>query len=147
MTRILVDGDGCAGRYIIEEIAKIYSLELRIYCSYAHEIKSSYGSVIKADSDYQAVDMMLINEAKAGDIVVTQDFGVAALALGKGAGALSPKGMIFSDKNMDMLLFERHMGAKVRRGGGKTQNPKKRTEEDDERLRTSLTNMIERKIK
>lgn len=140
--RIIVDGDGCAGRSIIEEIAKKHQVPLKIFCDYNHVITSDYGDVIIMDSGYQAVDMRIATETNTGDIVVTQDFGVAAMVIGKRAYAISPKGYIFSDKNIDKLLFERHLSAKARRSGQKTSNPKKRKEEDNINLRENLERLI-----
>ena len=140
--KIIVDGDGCAGRNIIEEVAEKHQVELKIFCDYNHVIKAEYGEVIIMDSGYQAVDMRIATEADTGDIVVTQDFGVAAMVIGKKAYAISPKGYIFSDKNIDKLLFERHLSAKARRSGQKTKNPKKRKEEDNINLRLNLEKLI-----
>jgi len=114
---IIVDGDGCEGRGIIEEVANTYKVPLKIYCDIHHVINLEYGEVIIMDSGFQAVDMKVANEAKKGDIVVTQDYGVAAMVLGKKSYAISPRGYIFSENNIDKLLFERHISAKVRRGG------------------------------
>lgn len=139
---IIVDGDGCAGRGIIEELAKKYNVPLKLYCDYNHYITMDYGEVIVMDAGFQAVDMKIANVAKANDIIVTQDFGVAAMVLGKKAFAISPKGYIYSEDNIDKLLFERHLSAKVRRGGGRTGNPKKRTEEDNERLYKNIEKLI-----
>lgn len=139
---IIVDGDGCAGRNIIEEVAKKHNVPLRIFCDYNHVINSDYAEVIIMDSGFQAVDMRIATEAKPGDIVVTQDFGVAAMVIGKKSYAISPKGYIFSDKNIDKLLFERHLSAKARRSGEKTSNPKKRKEEDNTNLRVNLEKLI-----
>lgn len=143
---IIVDGDGCAGRYIIEEVAQQYNVPLKIYCDIHHVITLDYGEVIVMDSGFQAVDMKVANEAKKGDIVVTQDYGVAAMVLGKKAYAISPRGNIFSDKNIDKLLFERHLSAKIRRGGGKTGKHKKRSEDDNLKLRENLIKLVEKAL-
>lgn len=140
--RILVDADACPGKYMIEKAAKENDIEVIMYCDINHVLNSDYSKVKYLDSGFQSVDMYLINEAKAGDIIITQDYGVAALALGKKAHAINPKGFIYSDKNMDRLLFERHLSAKVRRGGGKTASHKKRTEEDDLRLYESVVKIV-----
>lgn len=143
---IIVDGDGCAGRDIIEEVAKKYNIPLKIYCDMHHVINLEYGEVIVMDSGFQAVDMKIATEAKKGDIVVTQDYGVAAMVLGKKSYCISPSGYIFSDKNIDKLLFERHISAKVRRGGGKTGKHKKRTEDDNTNLRENLKRLAEKSL-
>jgi uncharacterized protein YaiI (UPF0178 family) len=91
-----------------------------------------------------AVDIALINLCKRGDIVVTQDYGVAALALGKGARAIHQSGKWYTDDNIDGLLMERHLAKKVRRSGKHHLNgPVKRTEEDDRRFAESFERMIQ----
>ena len=86
--------------------------------------------------------MVIVNKVKSGDIVVSQDYGVAAMVLAKKAYAINPKGYIYHEGNMDKLLFERYISSKVRRTGGRTSNPKKRTKEDDKRLRENLFQLI-----
>lgn len=144
---IIVDGDGCAGRDIIEAVAKSYNVSLKIFCDIHHAITSNYGEVIIMDSGFQAVDMRVANEAQKSDIVVTQDYGVAAMVLGKKSYAISPSGYVFSENNIDKLLFERHISAKVRRGGGKTGKHKKRTEDDNISLRDNLITLVEKSIR
>jgi uncharacterized protein YaiI (UPF0178 family) len=141
--KILVDADACPGRDIIEKVAKENNVKVIMYCDISHVISSNYSEVKYMDQGFQSVDMAVANEAKKYDIIVTQDFGVAAMVLGKKAYAISPKGYIYDNTNMDRLLFERHLSSKVRRGGGKTSNLKKRTSEDDERLYKNLLKLIE----
>lgn len=143
--RIIVDADACPGRELIEKAAKENYIQVIMYCDINHILKSDYSSIVYVDSGFQSVDMKIVNETKNGDIVITQDFGVAAMVLGKKAYALSPKGNIYSDNNIERLLFERHLGQKVRRGGGKTSNSKKRNKEDDERLYDNLKKIINKK--
>jgi uncharacterized protein len=140
--KIIVDADACPGKDIIEGLGKEYGLEIIMYCDINHVLSSDYSTIKYMDSGFQSVDMAVANEAKEMDIVVTQDFGVAAMVLGKKSLAISPKGFIYDNDNIDKLLFERHMSAKVRRGGGKTSNPKKRIKEDDERLYRNLLKLI-----
>jgi uncharacterized protein len=142
--RIIVDADACPGRDIIENVARDNNLEVIMFCDLNHRLFSDYSSIRYVDSGFQSVDMAVANESKAHDIVVTQDYGVAAMCLGRKAYAISPKGYIYDNENMDRLLFERHISQKVRRGGGKTSNPKKRTSEDDERLEKNLKRLIQK---
>lgn len=141
--RILVDADACPGRDIIEKAARKNNIEVIMYCDINHILRSDYSEIIYVDNGFQSVDMKIVNEVKEYDIVITQDFGVAAMVLGKNAYAVSPKGKIYSNDNIERLLFERHIGQKVRRSGGKTLNAKKRKKEDDERLYISLINIID----
>lgn len=142
--RVLVDGDGCPGRQIIEGLCKQYEIDLLWVCTINHRIDLSYGELLQVDAGFQSVDNILFNHCKRDDIVITQDFGVAAMVLGKQAKAMSPKGRIYTNENIDKLLFERHMSAKARRAGGRTSGPKKRTIEDDKNLYDGLKYLIEK---
>lgn len=145
--KIIVDGDACPGISIIEKLAKLNGLELIVYCDIHHFITLDYGEVRVVDSGFQSVDMKVSNECKNGDIVVSQDYGVAAICLGKKAKVISPKGYIYNDKNIGDLLEQRHISAKIRRAGGRTQNAKKRSKEDDERLQKNLIYLINMNFK
>lgn len=92
-----------------------------------------------------ADDFALINLCHKGDIVVTQDYGVAAMALGKGAYAIHQSGRWYTNENIDRLLMERHMAKKARMGKGKhhLKGPAKRTQEDDDRFRESFEKLVE----
>ena len=79
------------------------------------------------------------------DIVVTQDYGLAAMALGKGARIVNQNGLIYTNDNIDKLLMERHIGAKVRRSGGRTKGPAKRTKEDNERFEATFMMLFDSK--
>jgi uncharacterized protein YaiI (UPF0178 family) len=140
--RIIVDADACPGRDLIEKAGKENSVEVIMYCDINHVLKSDYSTIIYADSGYQSVDMKIVNAVRKDDIVITQDFGVAAMVLPKNAYAISPKGNVYTDENIERLLFERHISQKVRKGGGKTSNPKKRKNEDNQRLYDSLIRII-----
>ncbi|MDZ5255083.1 YaiI/YqxD family protein [Clostridium sp. LIBA-8841] len=142
--KIVVDGDGCAGREIIEKVAKENSIKILIYCTINHMIRSDYSEVKIVDDGFQSVDMYVANATEKNDIVVTQDYGVAAMALGKGALAISPRGYIYDNNNIDRLLFERHLSQKNRRAGGRTKGNHKRSKEDDERLYYNLKKLIEK---
>lgn len=143
--KILVDADACPGKDLIEKAAKENNIQVIMFCDISHILTSNYSTIKYMDKGFQSVDMAVANEAKMGDIVISQDFGVAAMVLGKKAYAISPKGYIYDDNNIDKLLFERHISAKVRRSGGKTSNPKKRNKEDDERLYNNLLKLINKK--
>lgn len=145
--RIIVDGDACPGISIIENIAKKYGLELIVFCDIHHYIQLEYGEVKVVDSGFQSVDMYVVNICREKDIVISQDYGVAAIALGKGAYVINPKGYYYNEANIDRLLEERHISQKIRRAGGRTNNPKKRTKEDDLRLEKNLIKIIECNIK
>lgn len=141
--KILVDADACPVKEIIIKIAKSKKIPVVMVIDTSHQINDGYSKVIQVDKADDSVDIALINQTKKGDIVVTQDYGVATLALSKGAKALSQNGLIFTENNIDTLLFERHIGKKVRKGGGRTASIPKRTSQDDERFEKGLLNLLE----
>ena len=98
--------------------------------------------VVGAGAD--AVDYKLISMCRAGDIVVSQDYGVAAMALGKGAYAIHQSGKWYTNENIDQMLMERHLNKKARRKSHKNhlKGPRKRTEEDDARFAQAFEKMI-----
>lgn len=144
--KIIIDGDACPSISIIENIAKEFTIDLLIFCDINHYIISDYATVRVVDNGFQSVDMYVVNNTLQGDIVITQDYGVAAMCLPKKAQVINPKGYIYTDENIDRLLEERHLSQKIRRGGGRTPNAKKRSKEDEERLIYNLKRLINFKI-
>lgn len=142
IVQILVDADACPVKEIIVKIAKQYKLPVTMLIDTSHELNDGYSTVITVDKARDSVDIALINLVKSGDIVVTQDYGVAALALGKKAKVINQNGLIYNDDNIDKLLFERHLGQKIRRAGGRTANVKRRTGEDNEKFERALTGLL-----
>lgn len=142
--KIIVDADACPVKNIIKNIAIKYSIPVIMVCDTSHILNDDYCEVITVDKFADSADIYLINIAKAGDLVITQDYGVAALAIGKKAYALSNNGKEFNDENMDMLLFERFLGKKIRRAGQRTKGTSKRTEKDDNNFKEGLLKIIER---
>jgi len=129
--QILVDADACPVKEIIVRIARKYSIPVTMLIDTSHELFDGYSTIITVDKARDSVDIKLINLVKREDIVVTQDYGVAAMVLGKGAKVLNQNGLIYSDNNIDRLLFERHIGQKVRRAGGRSGSIRKRSKEND----------------
>lgn len=130
---IRVDADACAGtvRRSLEQISRKMKLALIFYIDDSHELQPEYGQVQQVGKGRDAVDLALINQTKPGDIVITQDYGLAALVLGRRARAIHPSGMAYTNENIDRLLMERHYSAKARQAGERTRNPKKRQKSDD----------------
>lgn len=144
--KILVDADACPVVPIIEQTAKKYSVELTLYCDTNHILTSDYASVRVIGAGADAVDLALMNDCQAGDLVVTQDYGVAALALGKKAYAVHQNGWQYTNENIDRLLMERHVAKKARRASKKNhlKGPKKRTVEDDMAFRDKFEALLRR---
>ena len=133
MPHILIDADACPVVRQAEQIAKAHGLPVTLLCDTNHVLTSDYSEVRIIGAGADAVDLALINLCRRGDVVVTQDYGVAALALGKGAHAIHQSGLIYTNENIDRMLMERHLARKARMSGKHHfKGPKKRTAQDDE---------------
>ena len=141
---IYVDCDACPVKDITERIAKENKIELCLVTDVNHVITSDYAEVVTVSQGADSVDIYLINMVKNGDIVITQDYGVAAMALSKGGLALNQNGLVYTQENIDRLLFERHLSAKVRRSGGKHKNAPKRTKQDDMNFLEALKGLLDK---
>lgn len=142
--KIFVDADACPVVDIVEDIASEYKLEVTLLCDTNHVLMSDYSEVIVVGAGADAVDYKLISICHRGDIVVTQDYGVAAMALGKGAFAIHQSGKWYTNENIDQMLMERHLNKKVRRASSRNhiKGPRKRTEEDDQRFAESFEKLL-----
>ena len=142
--RVFVDADACPVVSIVENISKKYNIPVTLLCDTNHVLTSEYSEVIVVGAGADAVDYKLISICHRGDIVVSQDYGVAAMALEKGAFAIHQSGKWYTNDNIDQMLMERHLNKKARRSSHKNyiKGPKKRTEEDDERFTQSFEKMI-----
>ena len=142
--QILVDADACPVVSLVERVAKEHNLPVTLLCDTNHVLSSDYSEVIVVGTGADAVDYKQISICHRGDIVVSQDYGVAAMALGKGANAIHQSGKWYTNENIDQMLMERHINKKARRGSHKNhiKGQRKCTEEDDEHFRASFEKMI-----
>ena len=142
--KIFVDADACPVVDIVEDIATKYNIPVTFLCDTNHVLTSDYSEVIVVGAGADAVDYKLISICHRGDIVVTQDYGVAAMALGKGAYAIHQSGKWYTDENIDQMLMERHLNKKARRASSRNhiKGPRKRTDEDDQRFAESFEKLL-----
>lgn len=142
--KIFVDADACPVIDIVEDIATKYNIPVTLLCDTNHVLTSDYSEVVVVGAGADAVDYKLISICHRGDIVVTQDYGVAAMALGKGAFAIHQSGKWYTNENIDQMLMERHLNKKARRASSRNhiKGPRKRTEEDDQRFAESFEKLM-----
>lgn len=140
--RILVDADACPVKQIIVRLAKEKKIPVIMLIDTSHELSDGYSTIITVDKQADSVDFALMSLLEREDMVVTQDYGLAAMVIGKGAKAVNQNGLIFTDEIMDKLLMERHIGRKIRRGGGRTKGPTKRTKDDDARFEAAFEQLL-----
>ena len=140
---IYIDAAACPLTRIAEAIAKRHEIPVMLLCDTNHVLTSDYSTVKIISAGADAVDIALINLCRRGDVVITQDYGVAALALGKGARAIHQSGRWYTDESIDGLLMERHLAKKARRSGKHhLKGPARRTEEDDRRFAESFERLL-----
>ena len=142
--RIFIDADACPVVRQTEEVAKKYSVPVMLLCDTNHILQSDYSEVKVIGAGADAVDFALVNLCQAGDVVITQDYGVAAMALGKRAYAMHQNGWQYTNENIERLLMERHLTKKARRASGKhhLKGPRKRSEEDNQQFKVKLERLL-----
>lgn len=140
--QIFIDADGCPVVDLTIKIAKRYSVECTILCDTSHEFHKDGAETVTVEKGADSVDFKIVNLVKAGDIVVTQDYGLAAMCLARNAVPVSQNGLIFNDKNIEQLLFTRYVSKKIRNAGGRLKGPSKRTPEQDKAFEAALTKLI-----
>lgn len=141
---VYIDADACPVVRLVEKISEKYEIPVVILCDLSHMIDSVYGEVILVDPGPDAVDFALVGRCREGDIVVTQDYGVACMALGKKAFPIHQSGQWYSNENIDELMMARHIAKKVRRthNRGGMKGPSKRTDADDRKFAESFEKLI-----
>jgi uncharacterized protein YaiI (UPF0178 family) len=143
--RILVDADACPVKEIIVRLAKRGNIPVLMVIDTSHELYDGYSTIITVDKGADSSDYAIARMVSRGDMVVTQDYGLAAMVLAKGASAMNQDGLVYSDDNIDRLLANRYLGQKIRRSGGRTKGPPKRRREDDQRFEAALGALLEEK--
>lgn len=140
--KILIDADGCPVVDITLDMARKNKIEAIILCDTSHLINKEDFETITVSKGSDSVDFSLLKLVQKGDIVVTQDYGLAGMVLAKGGLAIRQDGLIYNDHNIDRLLEERHHSKKIRKSGARIKGPKKRTVEDNERYTVELRKLI-----
>lgn len=147
--KIFVDADACPVVRIVEKLAKKYEIPCTLLCDTNHVLSSDYSEVVIVGAGTDAVDFKLISLLSRGDICVTQDYGVAAMALGKGCNVIHQSGKWYTNEKIDQMLMERHLAKKARRATKRhhLKGPAKRTPEDDLRFEESFEKMIRKAMR
>ena len=140
--RVIIDADACPRSCLrlVQDLAPDYGYQVVTVASFNHVIDNPLHLVV--GDEPQATDIAIINRTQANDIVVTQDWGLAAMVLGKQAAAIAPNGKIFDEQQIELLLEQREVLAKYRRGGGRTRGPAKRGQDDERRFAEGFRKLI-----
>ena len=144
MPTILIDADACPVVNETIEIARQQGFRCVLICDTTHEMHRDGAETIIVSKGADAVDFVLVNRVKKEDIVVTQDYGLAAMVLAKQGHPIDQNGRWYTDDNIDQLLYARHTAQKIRMGGGRLRGPKKRSKENDVKFVESLIKLCEK---
>lgn len=142
MARILIDADGCPVVNVCIAAARRHGAECFILCDTSHTFQREGAVTLTFSKGTDSVDFALVNRVLPGDIVITQDYGLAAMCLAKNARILRQDGMEYTAANIDELLALRHLGQTIRRTGGHTKGPKKRTRQQDAQFTLALEALL-----
>ena len=141
--KIYIDADGCPVVRPTVEIAKKNRIGAVIVKNYAHEIVDDYAEIVTVDISSDSADLAIANMIRKGDILVTQDYGLAAMAMTRGANCINQNGLVMDSRNIDSLLDKRHVNRKMRKDKKIYTKIPKRTISDDESFKESLLRLIE----
>lgn len=145
MTTVFIDADACPVTREAISVARAHGASVMLVANVNQNLSRHVRPGVEAvevSSGRDAADFAIIERLSPGDIVVTQDIGVAAMALGRGAGAVSPRGRIFYKSTIDMEMEVRHAEQRHRRGGGRTGGPRPFTDDDREHFVESLERLL-----
>ena len=143
---IWVDGDGCPKNVIaaVETLAEEYGWSFKIVANIHHNIV--HPSRIVVDDQDQSTDLYIVNRLRQGDIVVTQDIGLAAISMARSSSAIHVSGHIYKPDEMSYVLELRAHTAKMRRAGKRSKGPSKRTSIDDSMFYQSLESILNQNL-
>ena len=140
--RILIDADGCP---VVNETIKVahkFNLESIIFCDTSHNFDEKNIKVIVVSKGIDAVDFAILNNIEKGDIVITRDYGLASLVLSRNSYAINQSGMVYTNENIDELLYSRYISKKMRNSGARIKGPKKRDKSQDIIFKENLEKLI-----
>ena len=141
--KVLIDADACPVVDIAIAQCKSFGIECILLCDTAHILHRDGAQTLIFDKGADSVDFALVNRVVSGDIVITQDYGLASMCLARNARVLHQDGWEYTPDNIDALLLTRHESRKYRAAGGRTKGPKKRTAIQDQTFKKALQTMLQ----
>jgi uncharacterized protein YaiI (UPF0178 family) len=144
--QVLIDADACPVVDIAVRLCKQYNIPCLLLCDTAHIMQRDYAQTLVFDKGSDSVDFALVNRAKAGDIVITQDYGLASMCLGKRVRVVHQDGWEYTEYNISGLMEQRHAAKKHRLAGGRTKGPAKRTRQQDEAFAAAFEKLLQQAV-
>lgn len=141
---VIIDADACPVIKIATAESKKAGVPVICVCDTSHILNDEYARIMIVDKGSNSADLTVVNTCQKGDIVITQDYGVASMALAKGAKCINQNGMYYTEDNIDSLMAMRHIASAERRKSSKhhLKGPKKRTAEDDEKFLKAFISLL-----
>lgn len=139
---VFIDADGCPVVRCAADCAARHGIPVTLVCDSAHMFNLPGAETITVTKGADSADFYLVNLVSPGDIVVTQDYGLAAMALARRAQVVSQNGLIYTDDNIDSLLLARHTSRKLRNAGVRLKGPAKRSKEQDEAFLAAFEKLL-----
>lgn len=140
--KVVIDGDGSPIIGITESICKSAGIEMVVVKNFETMLSLNWGSIVEVDKSRDRADFILVNLLKKGDLAISADYGLVAMALSKGARVLSPSGFEINNESILGHLERRHENRKDRINSRKYTKHRKRNNQDDERYIHALKSML-----
>ncbi|MBQ8796786.1 MAG: YaiI/YqxD family protein [Oscillospiraceae bacterium] len=144
--KVLIDADACPVVDIAVTLCRQFHTECILMCDTAHVMQRDGVQTLIFDKGADSVDFALVNRVAAGDVVITQDYGLASMCLAKRARILHQDGWEYTEYNISGLMEQRHAAKKFRMAGGRTKGPSKRRPEQDEAFRKALQKLLQQSV-
>ena len=141
--KVLIDADACPVVDIAVKLCAQHQIPCLLLCDTAHTMHRDGAETLIFDKGADSVDFALVNRANPGDIVITQDYGLASMCLGKRVRVLHQDGWEYTEYNISGLMEQRHAAKKHRMAGGRTKGPAKRTKIQDEAFAKAFQQMLQ----
>ena len=139
---VLIDADACPVVDIAVTLCRKHHIPCLLLCDTAHQLHRDGAETLTIDKGADSVDFALVNRAAAGDLVITQDYGLASMCLAKGARVLHQDGWEYTRDNIDALLLQRHQARKYRLSGGRMKAIPKRKEQQNRIFQTAMEALL-----
>ena len=141
--KVFIDADACPVVNETVMLCREFKKECIIICDTSHRIEKDGVQTIVVEKGSDSADFKLVNMLKIGDLAISQDYALAAMALSRGARVINQNGMEYTNANIDSLLMQRFIAKKVRNAGGRLKGPSKRTKEQTESFVKKLREILE----
>lgn len=144
--KVLIDADACPVTNITAALCEKNGVHCILLCDTAHVMNRQGAETLIFDKGADSVDFALVNRVLPGDIVITQDYGLASMCLAKKARILHQDGWEYTEDNIQALLFQRHAAKQHRMAGGRTKGPSKRTAAQDKAFEAAFLQLLQQSV-